>query len=155
MLPTMERGLRIQDISNGRLAVDGGRPLRDTMLPLTRPWMDEREAAAAAGAVQHGYLIGAGAIGSRVERRLAEILRVDRTLLVNSCSSALEAAVILAGVQPGDEVILPSFTFVSCGNAVVRAGARPVFADVDPISLNIDPADAAARITPRTRAIMV
>jgi dTDP-4-amino-4,6-dideoxygalactose transaminase len=63
-------------------------------------------------------------------------------------------AVVAAGIQPGDEVILPSFTFVSTANAVLRAGARPVFADIDPQTWGLDPADAERRITPRTRAIL-
>lgn len=129
--------------------------MRQVLLPLTRPWLDEREVAAAAAAVRDLHLIGAGAIGQRVETQLAAALQVPRALLVNSCTSALEAAILLAGVMPGDDVILPSFTFVSCANAVVRAGARPVFADIDPVTFNIDPADVARRITPRTRALMV
>jgi dTDP-4-amino-4,6-dideoxygalactose transaminase len=151
----MEPDLSTPDMSTERLAIDGGRPVRRDRLPLTRPWIDEREAAAAAAAVRDELLIGAGAIGTRVEQQLARLLRVDRALLVNSCTSAIEASVVLAGVEPGDEVILPSFTFVSCANAVVRAGGRPVFADIDPATLNLDPDDVAARITPRTRAIMV
>jgi dTDP-4-amino-4,6-dideoxygalactose transaminase len=125
------------------------------MLPLTRPWIDEREVDAVAAAVRAGALMGAGTIGQRVEQQFAGILRVERALLVNSCTAALEAAVVLAGVQPDDEVILPSFTFVSCANAVVRAGGRPVFADIDPVTLNLDPRSVERLITSRTRAVMV
>ena len=89
------------------------------------------------------------------EAELARGSTAGRPLFLNSCSSALEAAVWLSDVGPGDEVILPSFTFVSCANAVVRAGARPVFADIDPATLNIDPAAIARAITPRTRAVIV
>lgn len=125
------------------------------MLPLARPWIDEAEAGAAAAAVMGLHLIGGGPIGAEVETALAEYLDGHRPLFLNSCTAALEAAVLLAGVGPGDEVILPSFTFVSCANAVVRAGGRPVFADVDPTTLNIDPASIARCLTARTRAIMV
>lgn len=138
-----------------RLAVDGGTPVRTSTLPLTRPSIGEAEAAAAAAAIRDGQIIGAGTLGRDVEGRLASTLGVARALLVNSCTSALEAAVLLSGVGPGDEVILPSFTFVSCANAIVRAGGRPVFADLDPATLNVDPGSVARAITPRTRAVIV
>lgn len=138
-----------------RLAIAGARPVRASLLPLMRPWMDDAEANAAAEAVRHQHLIGAGAIGLRAEAALAGALDGARPLLMNSCTSALEAAVLLSGAGPGDEVLLPSFTFVSCGNAVVRAGARPVFVDIDADTLNIDPGAVARAITPRTRAIIV
>jgi len=76
-------------------------------------------------------------------------------LFMNSCTSALEIAVRLAGVGPDDEVVLPSFTFVSCANAVIRAGARPIFAEIDSTTLNIDPAAIERALTPRTRAVIV
>jgi dTDP-4-amino-4,6-dideoxygalactose transaminase len=138
-----------------RLAIDGAEPVRATFLPLTRPWMDQAEADAAADAVRMQSLIGAGPLGLRAESALADALEGARPLLMNSCTSALESAVLLSGAGPGDDVVLPSFTFVSCANAVVRAGARPVFADVDPRTLNIDPVSVASVITPRTRAIIV
>jgi dTDP-4-amino-4,6-dideoxygalactose transaminase len=117
--------------------------------------MDEAEANAAAEAVRRQTLIGAGPAGARAEAALAAALDGARVLVMNSCTSALEAAVLLAGVGPGDEVVLPSFTFVSCANAVVRAGAKPVFADIDAATMNVDPAAVAAAVTPRTRAIIV
>jgi dTDP-4-amino-4,6-dideoxygalactose transaminase len=138
-----------------RLAIAGEEPVRSTLLPLSRPWLDEAEAAAAADAVRSGSLIGGGPRGVEVEAALAAVLDGVRPLFLNSCTSALEAAVVLAGAGPGDDVVVPSFTFVSCGNAVVRAGARPVFADLDPATLNISPASIARVITPRTRAIIV
>lgn len=137
------------------LAVDGGSPVRLSRLPLTRPWIDEAEAEAAANAVRQHWLIGAGPAGRDVEAELSKALGGARALFLSSCTAALEAAVLLAGAGPGDEVVLPSFTFVSCANAVVRAGARPVFADVHPTTLNIDPASVARVITERTKAIMV
>ncbi len=120
-----------------------------------RPWIEEADAEAAADAVRGQHLVGGGPVGRDVESDLASWLDDRRPLFLNSCTAALEAAVLLSGVTPGDEVILPSFTFVSCANAVVRAGARPVFAEVNAQTLNIDPADVARLVTPRTRAIMV
>ena len=137
------------------LAIEGASPVRSTWLPLSRPWVDEADAAAAADAVRQHHLIGAGPRGVAAEGALAAHLDGARPLLMNSCTSALEAAILLAGAGHGDEVILPSFTFVSCANAVVRAGARPVFADIDPATLNIDPASVERVVTPRTRAIIV
>ena len=137
------------------LAIAGGVPVRQQPLPLTQPWLDETEAAAAAEAVRTYRLIGAGPISRAAESDLERLLEGKRTLFVNSCTAALEAAVLLSGVTAGDEVILPSFTFVSCANAVVRAGGRPVFADIDPATFNLDPASVARQLTPRTRAIIV
>ena len=138
-----------------QLAIEGASPLRPTFLPLSRPWVDEAEAEAAADAVRQHLLIGAGPRGVAAESALSARLDGARALLMNSCTSALEAAVLLAGAGPGDDVVLPSFTFVSCANAIVRAGARPVFADLDPTTLNIDPASIERVITPKTRAIIV
>jgi dTDP-4-amino-4,6-dideoxygalactose transaminase len=138
-----------------RPALAGGTPVRDTLLPLTRPWVDAAEADAAATAVREHCVTGAGRLGREAEAALGEMLDGARPLLMNSCTSALEASIQLAGVGPGDDVVLPSFTFVSCANAVVRAGARPVFADIDPVSLNLDPASVERVLTPRTRAIIV
>ena len=115
--------------------------------------MDDAEAHAAAEAVHRLSLIGDGPYGREAEDALGRFLQGARPLLMNSCTSALETAVTLAGVGPGDEVVLPSFTFVSCANAVVRAGATPVFGDIDPVALNIDPASIERALTPRTRAV--
>jgi dTDP-4-amino-4,6-dideoxygalactose transaminase len=142
-------------MSSPRLAIDGGPPVRSTVLPLVGPLVDAAEAEAVAAAVTSGALIGAGKLGLAVEAQLAGLLGVERALLVNSCTAALEAAVLLANVGPGDDVVLPSFTFVSCANAVVRAGGRPVFADIDPHTFNVTPETLARAITPATRAVIV
>jgi dTDP-4-amino-4,6-dideoxygalactose transaminase len=86
---------------------------------------------------------------------LAERLGVPNALLTTSCTTGLELATMLAGIEPGDEVILPSFTFVSTANAVVMRGGVPVFVDVRPDTLNIDETRIEAAITARTRAIYV
>jgi len=136
------------------LAIDGGRPVRTVRLPLHKPWFDEREEAAVRGVLAGTHVAGDGVHGRELERLLAESTGARGVLAVNSCSAALEMAVQIAGLGPGDEVILPSFTFVSTANAVLKAGARPVFADIDPTTLGLDPADVERRITPRTRAIL-
>lgn len=137
------------------LAIDGGPPVRRDLLPLSRPLMDEAEAAAAAEAVRRHHLTGLGPEGRLLEDAFQQALEGRRMLFVTSCTSALEAAVRLAGAGPGDEVISPSFTFVSTANAVVRAGARPILVDVDPATLNIGPDACERALSPRTRAIIV
>ncbi len=138
----------------GSLAFHGGKPVRDQVLPLGRPWITDREVEAAAEAVRCGLLTGNGPYGARAEEWLERVLGTP-ALFMTSCTAALEAAVRLAGVRPGDEVICPSFTFVSSANAILCAGGRPVFADIDPHTLNIDADAIDAAIGPRTRAIMV
>jgi dTDP-4-amino-4,6-dideoxygalactose transaminase len=136
-------------------ACAGGTPVRGSLLPLMRPWMGTAEAQAASDAVARGHLAGDGPEGHEAEAALGAHLDGAKPLLMTSCTSALEAAILLAGVGPGDEVVLPSFTFVSCANAVVRAGARPVFADIDPSTLNVDPDAVARAISSRTKAIII
>ena len=124
------------------------------MIPLNRADIGEEEIAAVVRSLRGGHLCGDGPATRRVEQLLAERLRVPRVLLTTSCTHALELALMALGVGPGDEVILPSFTFVSTANVVIRQGATPVFADITPDTFNLDPEDVARRITPRTRAIM-
>jgi dTDP-4-amino-4,6-dideoxygalactose transaminase len=97
---------------------------------------------------------GDGAFGRRAQALLGGLLGGATVLLTTSCTHALEMSGLLLDLQPGDEVIMPSFTFVSTANAYVLRGARPVFVDVDPRTLNIDPAAVRRALTPRTRAIV-
>src|SRR5512146_2579141 len=125
-----------------------GNPIR-----FSRPGFDEREAAAVR-AVLSGHISGDGPTGRRVEARLAEMLGGGRVLLTTSGTHALELALLALGIGPGQEVVCPSFTFVSSANAALRVGARPVFADIEERTLGLDPADVEARLTPRTVALM-
>ena len=136
------------------LAIDGGTPVRTERLPLHKPWFDAREKKAILDVLASTHVAGDGVKGRELERLLRESTGARGVLALNSCTAALEIAVQVAGLGPGDEVILPSFTFVSTANAVIKAGARPVFADIDPITLGLDPKDVARRITPKTRAIL-
>ena len=117
------------------------------------PWYDEREleAVRAALAVQTS---GDGPVGRRVEARLASLLGARRVLLTTSGTHALELALLALGIGPGQEVVCPSFTFVSSANAILRVGAKPVFADIDETTLGFDPADVERRITPRTAGLI-
>ena len=96
---------------------------------------------------------GDGPYGKKCEQFMEEKFGARKVLLTTSCTSALEMATFLIGIKPGDEVIMPSFTFVSTANPVVMAGGIPVFVDIDPDTLNIDPEKIEEAITPRTRAI--
>ena len=137
-----------------RLAIDGGTPVRTERLPLHRPWFDERESRAAVDALMSTHVAGDGSKGRELEQMVRELTGARAALAVNSCTAALEMALDAAGIQPGDEIIVPSFTFVSTANAVLKAGARPVFADIDPRGWGLDPVDVLRKITPRTRAIL-
>jgi dTDP-4-amino-4,6-dideoxygalactose transaminase len=104
--------------------------------------------------VTNGQIAGDQAFSRRCQVLLEEKTGCHRALVTTSCTHALEMAALLLGIEPGDEVILPSFTFVSTANAFVLRGARPVFCDIRPDTLNLDEAKIEALITPRTRAIV-
>ena len=106
-------------------------------------------------AIQSGNLQGDGEFTRKSHALLEELLGAPKALLTTSCTHALEMSALLLDLQPSDEIILPSFTFVSTVNAYVLRGAVPVFADIRPDTLNIDEAQLEQLITPRTRAIVV
>jgi dTDP-4-amino-4,6-dideoxygalactose transaminase len=124
------------------------------MIPFNKPYLTGREFTYIQEAVQAAQLAGNGRFTRRCQEWLERRLGVKRVLLTQSCTAALEMAALLADVQPGDEVIMPSFTFVSTANAFVLRGARPVFVDIRPDTLNLDERLIEAAITPRTRAIV-
>jgi dTDP-4-amino-4,6-dideoxygalactose transaminase len=117
------------------------------------PSYDEREVEAVRAALAR-QASGDGPIGRRVEARLAALLGAPRVLLTTSGTHALELALLALGIGPGQEVVCPSFTFVSSANAVLRVGARPVFADIEETTLGLDPAQVERRLSPRTAAIL-
>ncbi len=123
-------------------------------IPLHRPAYDRQDEQALITSLRSGKIVGDGEQTRRASEKLAAALKVPHVLLTPSCTHALELAMLVLGLQPGDEVIIPSFTFVSSANCVLRAGGRVVFADVTPDTLTLDPADVARKINPRTRAIM-
>ncbi|HTN23354.1 MAG TPA: dTDP-4-amino-4,6-dideoxygalactose transaminase [Solirubrobacteraceae bacterium] len=125
-----------------------------TQIPFNRPYRTGDEAAAVAAAIEGGWTGGNGPRSQHCEALLGELTGARRVLMTHSCTGALEMAALLAGVGPGDEVVMPSFTFVSTANAFVLRGATPVFVDVDPDTLNIDPRRAADAVTDRTRALV-
>jgi dTDP-4-amino-4,6-dideoxygalactose transaminase len=123
-------------------------------IPFHRPLYDQQDEQALLSSFRSGKIVGDGEQTTRASTRLAALLKVPHVLLTPSCSHALELALLTLRLQPGDEIIVPSFTFVSSTNCVLRAGGRVVFADITSDTLTLDPADVARKITPRTRAIM-
>ncbi|MDP3891504.1 dTDP-4-amino-4,6-dideoxygalactose transaminase, partial [Nocardioides sp.] len=113
------------------------------------------EGALVAESLASGLLSGDGPFTDRASRLLSDLVGGGECLLTTSCTHALEMAALLLDLGPGDEVIMPSFTFVSTANAVVLRGATPVFVDCRPDTLNLDERLVAAAVTPRTRAVFV
>jgi len=123
-------------------------------IPFNVPLVDGRELDYIRQAIANRHLAGNGPFTARCHTWLAQRLGVEEVLLTHSCTAALEMAALLAEIGPGDEVIMPSFTFVSTANAFVLRGATPVFVDIRADTANLDESLVEAAITPRTRAIV-
>ncbi|WP_298459540.1 DegT/DnrJ/EryC1/StrS aminotransferase family protein [uncultured Cellulomonas sp.] len=119
-----------------------------------QPWLGAEEIAAVTEVIRSGWV----AQGPRVaafEQEFARVQQADHAVAVSSCTTALHLALVVAGIGPGDDVVVPSFSFIATANAVVYVGARPVFADVDPVTGNLTADTVAAAMTPGTRAVIV
>lgn len=127
----------------------------NSIIPFNTPYMTGRELEYIAQAHRNRHLAGDGEFTKKCHAWLQERTGSTKALLTHSCTAALEMAAILANVGPGDEIIMPSYTFVSTANAFVLRGAVPVFVDIRPDTLNIDEAKIESAITERTRAIAV
>jgi len=123
-------------------------------IPFNKPFIIGRELSLIADAVAQGHLSGDGPYTKLCNRWFEDKLDCQKALLTHSCTGALEMAAILCDLQPGDEVILPSYTFVSTANAFVLRGAIPVFVDIRPDTLNIDVSLIESAITARTKVIV-
>jgi dTDP-4-amino-4,6-dideoxygalactose transaminase len=123
-------------------------------IPFNRPTVVGKELYYISQTIHNGYAAGDGEFTKKCRSLLEEALGVPRVLLTTSCTDALEMTALLLDIKPGDEVIVPSFTFVSTVNAFVMRGARPVFVDVRPDTLNMDESKLERLITPRTKAIV-
>jgi dTDP-4-amino-4,6-dideoxygalactose transaminase len=124
------------------------------IIPFNKPYMTGKELWYIAQAHHQGWLAGDGAFTKRCAGWLEQRTGAGKALLTHSCTAALEMAAILADIGPGDEVIMPSYTFVSTANAFALRGAVPVFVDIRPDTLNIDERLIEGAITDRTRAIV-
>jgi dTDP-4-amino-4,6-dideoxygalactose transaminase len=124
-------------------------------IAFNRPSLAGREFEYMQEAIANWHISGDGTFTRRCNALLEEALGVPKALLTTSCTHALEMAALLLEIEPGDEVIVPSFTFVTTANAFVLRGARPIFADIRPDTLNIDEGQVERLITPRTKAILL
>ena len=135
------------------LAIDGGRPLRDRFLPYHQPLLGPEEEASVIETLRSGW-ITTGPKTKAFESALAAYVGASHAVALNSCTAALHLALEAVGVGAGDEVVTTPITFASTANVVVHRGATPVFADVQPDTVNIDPAALEAATTARTKAVI-
>lgn len=128
------------------------------MIPINKPILGKEEVEAAAKVIESGVLTSPSPEGGpncRVfERELASYCGAKHAIAVNSGTAALQMALMASGVGPGDEVIVPSFTFVATASSVLLVGAKPVFVDIDPETYNMDPGEFRKAITERTKAVI-
>jgi perosamine synthetase len=128
------------------------------MIPINRPWLGEEEKREVMSVLDENALTSAAREGGRrvrdFESSLRDYLHIKHAIAVNSGTAALQAALMAAGVGQGDEVLLPSFTFVATANSVVATGAKPVFVDIRKSDFTIDPADLKKKITKKTKAVI-
>ena len=124
-------------------------------IPFNRPTTVGKESEYMQRALQNGHISGDGEFTKKAHALMEETIGVPKVLLTTSCTHALEMSALLLDLKEGDEVIVPSFTFVSTINAFVLRNAKPIFADIRPDTLNIDESKIEALITPKTRAIVV
>jgi dTDP-4-amino-4,6-dideoxygalactose transaminase len=139
--------------ASDRLAADGGAPVRASFLPVALPSIGEAEKQAVLETLASGW-VTTGPKAIELGRRIAGHTGGKHGLALNSATGALHLALAAWGLGPGDEVITSTWTFASTANVVLHTGARVVLVDVDPRTLNLDPARVEAAITPRTRAVI-
>ncbi|TAK30022.1 MAG: UDP-4-amino-4,6-dideoxy-N-acetyl-beta-L-altrosamine transaminase [Chloroflexota bacterium] len=135
------------------LAIRGGRPVRSSVLPYGRQSLDEEDIAAVAAVLRSDWLTTGPKVGE-FEQAFARSVGVEQAVAVSNGTAALHAAMYALGIGPGDEVIVTPMTFAASANCVLYQGGRPVFVDVEPGTLLLDPAQVEAKITPRTKAIV-
>ncbi len=129
-------------------------PTMSDFIPVNEPLLNGNEESYLRECIASGWISSEGPFVERLEEGVAAALGRQFGVAVCNGSAALEVAVAALGIGPGDEVILPSFTIISCAAAVVRAGATPVVVDADPVTWNMDVGQIEAKISPRTKAIM-
>lgn len=132
---------------------EGGDPVAARFVPLSRPSLGEEEERAVLETLRSGWLTSGHHIAA-FEAAFSRTVSARHTVAVTSCTAAIHLALVHLAIKPGDEVITPPITWASTGNTLLNMGAKVVFADVDPETLNLDPAAAEAAITERTRAII-
>lgn len=124
------------------------------MIPIAKPFLDELEAKAAHDTILTGW-ITQGPRVQEFEEKFAAYTGSQYAVAVSNCTTGLHLAMVVAGVGAGDEVICPSMSYIATANCIVYCGARPVFAEIDPHTYNLDIDDVKKRITPKTKAILL
>jgi len=142
-------------VARGARELDSGGARRSLLLnvPFARPYLTGEEGAAVANVIASGW-VSQGPRVREFEQAFARRVGAADAVATTNCTSALHLALHASGIRPGDEVIVPSLSFIATANAVWHCGGVPIFADIDPRTYNLDPAAAERAITPRTRAIM-
>lgn len=138
---------------NSVLALEGGKPVRDTFLPYATQWIGEEEKKEVLSVLDSGWLT-TGPKVKQFEEDLAKYVGAKYAIAVNSGTAALHCCMGALDLGPGDEVITTPFTFLATANVIVYVGATPVLVDIDPVTGNIDPQEIRRKITPRTKAII-
>src|SRR5262249_11219830 len=136
-----------------QLALQGGTPVRSSFLPYSRPTIEEKDIQAVVEVLRSPWLTGGPKV-DEFEQVLAAQVGAKYAVSFSSGTAALHGAVFAAGLEPGDEAITSPLTFVATANSVLYLGARPVFADVSPDTLNIDPECVVKRITSKARVLL-
>lgn len=136
-----------------KLAIDGGTQVRSSMLPYGQQWIDEKDTAAVIEVLKSGFITQGPQI-PQFESAVAEYAGARYAVAFSNGTAALHGACFAAGIKPGDEVITTPVTFLASSNCVLYQGAKPVFADIDPLTYNIDPEDIVRKITGRTKALI-
>jgi perosamine synthetase len=124
-------------------------------IPVNEPLLDGNEKKYLIECIDTGWISSEGPFVKQLEERFAALVDRKYAIAVSNGSVAIDAAIVALDITKGDEVILPTFTIISCAAAIVRAGATPVVVDADPVTWNMDVSQIEAKITPRTKAIMV
>lgn len=145
--------MSVTSVANDVLAIDGGTPVRKTFLPYGRQSIDESDIQGVVDVLRSDWLT-TGPRVAEFEEAFAAWVGAKYAVSFSSGTAALHGAAFAAGLKPGDEAITSPMTFAATANCVLYQGATPVFADVSPDTLNLDPEDCARRITPRTKAIL-
>lgn len=125
-----------------------------TRINVMQPWLGDEEVAAVTEVIESGW-VAQGPRVAEFERAFAAFQEVEFAVATSSCTTALHLAMVVAGIGRGDDVVVPSFSFIATANAATYVGARPVFADVDPVTGNLTEQTVAAALTPTTRAVVV
>ncbi|MBI5641815.1 MAG: aminotransferase class I/II-fold pyridoxal phosphate-dependent enzyme, partial [Nitrospirae bacterium] len=125
----------------------------EVKVPIAKPFLGREEEEAAADAISSGW-VSQGPKVQGFEERFADYVGARYAIATTSCTTALHAALAVSGIGPGDEVIVPSLSFIATANSVVHAGATPVFADIDPDTCNVTAETIEKVITDKTKAVM-